>query len=180
MDIQTICPLHGPILKENLAHYIKQYNTWSSYGVETKGVCIIYASMHGHTKAAAELLASKLEEKGCEKVAISDIAREDIAECVEDAFRYDRLILVSPTYNTGIFPDMYLFIHKLVERNYQNRKVGFVENGTWAPMAAKVMKDLMEDCKDIEYFDNTVTIKSALNDQSVAALDALANEVCNN
>lgn len=180
LDIQIICPLHGPILKENLEHYISQYDTWSSYKSETKGVCIIYASLHGNTKEAAELLAKKLTEKGCEKVAISDIAREDMAECVEDAFRYDRLILMCPTYNMGIFPDMYLFIHKLEERNFQNKKVGLVENGTWAPQANKVMKGLLEDCKNLEFFKTEVTIKSALNDESIAALDTLANEICTN
>ena len=179
LDIQTICPLHGPILKENLEHYISQYDIWSSYKSETKGVCIIYASLHGHTKEAAELLAKTLTDKGCEKVAISDIAREDMAECVEDAFRYDRLVLMCSTYNMGIFPDMYLFIHKLEERNFQNKKVAFVENGTWAPQANKVMKGLLEECKNLEYFNTEVTIKSALDNSSKAALETLATELCN-
>ncbi|MDO4473423.1 MAG: FprA family A-type flavoprotein [Eubacteriales bacterium] len=178
LDIQTICPLHGPILKEDLGHYIEKYDIWSSYRPENKGVFIAYASVYGHTKAAAELLAAKLEEKGCEKVAIADLAREDMAECVEDAFRYDRLVLASVTYNGDIFPCMKTFIEGLVERNYQNRTVAFVENGTWGPMAKKVMSGMFEKSKNITFTEESVTVRSALNEDSEAAIERLAEELC--
>lgn len=189
LDIEIICPLHGPILTENLGHYISQYDTWSSYEPETKGVYVVYCSLHGHTKKAAELFAKKLEEKGCERVVISDIAREDMAECIEDAFRHDRLVLASVTYNMEIPAFMKTFIQGLTERNFQKRKIGFIENGTWAPQAKKVMQELfigkgadpkdVAGNKDLEFFENSVTIKSALNAESEAALDALADEVVN-
>lgn len=179
LDIDIICPLHGPILKENLEHYINQYNTWSSYGSEDKGVCIIYASMHGNTKKAAELLEQKLIDKGCSKVAISDITREDMAECVEDAFRYDRLVLASPTYNMEIFPDMYMFIHKLTSRNFKNKKIGFIENGTWAPAAKKLMIEKFDNSENIEICQNNVTVKSSLKDDSIEQIEKLAEELCN-
>lgn len=177
LDIQIICPLHGPVLNENLGHYIGQYDTWSSYKAETKGVFIAYASIYGNTKKAAELLAAKLEEKGCERVVLADLAREDMAECVEDAFRHDRLVLASVTYNGDIFPYMKTFINDLLERGYQNRKIGFIENGTWAPNSARIMQTMLEKSKNIEYCENKVTIRSALNDDSIAAIDALAAEM---
>lgn len=179
LDIQAICPLHGPVLTENLEHYVGQYNTWSSYQPENRGVLVAYNSVYGHTKEAAELLAAKLEEKGCEKVAIADLARDDMAECVEDAFRYDRLVLASTTYNGDIFPYMNTFIENLLERNYQNRKIGFVENGTWAPAAKRIMQAKFEKSKNITFFENSVTLKSALNDESKAAIEAMAEEIVN-
>lgn len=179
LDIQAICPLHGPVLTENLEHYVGQYNTWSSYQPENRGVLVAYVSVYGHTKEAAELLAAKLEEKGCEKVAIADLARDDMAECVEDAFRYDRLVLASTTYNGDIFPYMNTFIENLLERNYQNRKIGFVENGTWAPAAKRIMQAKFEKSKNITFFENSVTLKSALNDESKAAIEAMAEEIVN-
>ncbi len=177
LDIKTICPLHGPVLTENLAHYLNQYNTWSSYGVESEGVVIAYTSVYGNTKKAAELLAEMLEAKGCKKVALTDLARDDMAEAVEDAFRYGKLVLATTTYNTEIFPKMREFINDLVERNYQNRKIGFIENGSWAPTAAKLMKEKFASSKGIEFAEPVVTIKSALNDASRAALEALADEM---
>ena len=178
LDIQTICPLHGPVLTENIAYYINKYDTWSSYKPEDKGVFIAYASIHGNTKKAAELLAEKLKEKGCEKVAISDLSREDWAECVEDAFRYDRLVLAAASYNGDVFPCMRAFITHLTERGYQNRTVAFMENGSWAPTAKRTMTALLEKSKNITYCENSVTIKSSLNADSKAALEALADELC--
>ena len=178
LDIQIICPLHGPILTENLGHYIGQYDTWSSYRPENEGVMIAYASVYGHTKAAAEKLAEKLTEKGCPKVVVADLAREDMAECVEDAFRYDRLVLASITYNGDVFPYMKTFIHDLTERNYQNRTVAFMENGSWGPMAAKTMKGMLEGCKNLTFAETTVTVRSALNDASESQIAALADELC--
>ena len=178
LDIQIICPLHGPILTENLGHYIGQYDTWSSYRPENEGVMIAYASGYGHTKAAAEKLAEKLTEKGCPKVVVADLAREDMAECVEDAFRYDRLVLASITYNGDVFPYMKTFIHDLTERNYQNRTVAFMENGSWGPMAAKTMKGMLEGCKNLTFAETTVTVRSALNDASESQIAALADELC--
>ena len=178
LDIQIICPLHGPILTENLGHYIGQYDTWSSYRPESEGVMIPYASVYGHTKAAAEKLAEKLTEKGCPKVVVADLAREDMAECVEDAFRYDRLVLASITYNGDVFPYMKTFIHDLTERNYQNRTVAFMENGSWGPMAAKTMKGMLEGCKNLTFAETTVTVRSALNDASESQIAALADELC--
>ena len=177
LDIQTICPLHGPVLKEDLGYYLGLYNTWSSYGVESEGVFIAYTSVYGNTKKAALLLAQKLEEKGCPKVSVTDLARDDMAEAVEDAFRYGKIVLATTTYNTEIFPFMREFINHLTERGYQNRTVGIIENGSWAPMAAKVIKKMMEPCKNITWAENTVTIRSALNEQSEAKIEALAEEL---
>ena len=178
LDIQIICPLHGPVLTENLGYYIGLYDTWSSYGVETEGVVIAYTSVYGHTKEAAELLAKKLTEKGCPKVAVNDLARCDMAEAVEDAFRYGKLVLATTTYNGDIFPFMREFINHLTERNFQNRTIGLIENGAWAPMAAKVMKGMFENSKNLTFTDTTVQIKAALNDASLAQIDALADELC--
>ena len=174
LDIQTICPLHGPVLKENLGYYLGLYNTWSSYEPESEGVMIAYTSIYGHTKAAVEKLAEKLRANGCPQVVVGDLAREDMAEAVEDAFRYNKLVLATTTYNAGIFPFMREFIEHLTERNYQNRTVGFIENGSWAPLAAKVMKQMLDGCKKLTLLDPVVTIKSALNEDSSAKLEALA------
>lgn len=176
LDIQTICPLHGPVLNENLGYYIGLYDKWSSYTPEEPGVCIAYTSVYGHTKAAAEKLAELLRAKGV-KVAISDLARDDMPEAVEDAFRYDRLVLATTTYNNGIFPFMHTFIEHLTEREYQNRTIAFIENGTWAPVAGKLMKAMFEKSKKITFAETTVTIKSALNADSEAALEKLAEEL---
>lgn len=176
LDIAAICPLHGPILTENLGHYIGQYDTWSSYRPESEGVVIAACGVYGHTMKAADLLAAKLADKGV-KVVVHDLAREDMAECVEDAFRYDRLVLASTTYNADVFPFMKTFIESLTERNYQKRKVGFIENGSWAPMAAKVMKGMLENCKELTFTETTVTIRSALNADSEAQIAALAEEL---
>lgn len=178
LDIQTICPLHGPILTENLEYYLNLYNIWSSYGVETEGIMIAYTSVYGNTKKAVEILADRLREKGCPKVVTADLAREDMAECVEDAFRYGKLVLATTTYNTGVFPYMREFINSLTERNYQNRTIALMENGTWAPTAAKTMKAMLENSKDITFTENSVCIRSALNDESLAQIDALAEELC--
>lgn len=180
LEIQTICPLHGPILKENLDYYLGLYNTWSSYGTESEGVVIAYTSVYGHTKAAVELLAQKLNDAGCPKVAVTDLARDDMAEAVEDAFRYGTLVLATTTYNADIFPFMREFINHLTERNFSNRTIAFVENGSWAPTAAKVMRKMLEDCKNIKFAENTVTIKSALSDDNRAQIDALAAELAKN
>ena len=173
-----ICPLHGPILKENLGYYLGLYQTWSSYSVESEGITIAYTSVYGHTKKAVELLAEKLQEKGCPKVAVSDLARCDMAEAVEDAFRYGKLVLATTTYNNDIFPQMRQFIQELTERNYQKRTVALIENGSWAPTAAKTMKKMLEGCKELTFLDTEVKIMSALNDESVAMIDALADELC--
>ncbi|MBQ8579875.1 MAG: FprA family A-type flavoprotein [Oscillospiraceae bacterium] len=178
LDIQTICPLHGPVLTENLGYYINLYDIWSSYRVESEGVVIAYTSVYGHTKAAAELLEQKLLENGCPKVTMHDLARTDMAEAVEDAFRYGKLVLATTTYNADIFPFMKEFIHHLTERNYQNRTIGLVENGSWAPMAAKVMRGMFEKSKNITFTDTTVKILSALSDESRAQIGALADELC--
>ena len=177
LDIQIICPLHGPVLNENLPYYLDLYNTWSSYGVETEGVAVFYTSVYGNTKKAVALLEKKLQEKGCPKVAVTDLARDDMAEAVEDAFRYGRIILATTTYNAGIFPFMREFIEHLTERGYKGRKVGFIENGSWAPMAAKVMKTMLDPCKDMTYTDTTVTILSAVNEENEAGIDRLAAEI---
>lgn len=177
LDIQTICPLHGPVLAENLEYYLNLYQIWSSYGVESEGVMIAYTSVYGHTAQAAQILAEKLQKRGCPKVVVCDLAREDMAEAVEDAFRYGKLVLATTTYNTDIFPFMKHFIEHLTERNYQNRTVGMIENGSWAPAAARVMRKLLENSKDITYTDTTVTIKSALNEENLAQLDRLAEEL---
>ena len=179
LDIQIICPLHGPILKENLEYYVNLYQTWSSYGVESEGIMIAYTSVYGNTKAAAKLLADKLTEKGCPKVVLADLAREDMAECIEDAFRYGKLVLATTTYNTDMFPFMREFIHELAGHNYQNRTVALMENGSWAPLAAKAMRTKLEACKDITFAEHTVQIRSALNEDSIAQIEALAEELCN-
>ena len=175
LDIDIICPLHGPVLTENLGYYLDLYNKWSSYTPENEGIFIAYASVYGNTKEAAELLKETLEKKGAPKVSIADLARDDMAECVEDAFRYDRLVLATPTYNGDVFPFMRTFIDALLERNYQKRKIGIIENGTWAPMAAKVIKGMFEKSKDITFAEPVVTIKSALKDDSRKAVEELAN-----
>lgn len=177
LDIKMICPLHGPVLTGNLSHYTGLYDTWSSYGVESEGVCIAYTSVYGNTKRAAELLAKKLEERGC-KAAISDLARCDMAEAVEDAFRYGKLVLATTTYNADIFPFMKQFIDHLTERNYQNRTIGFIENGTWAPAAAKIMKAMFEKSRNINYIDTTVTLRSAMTGENAEAIDRMAEELC--
>ena len=178
LDIQTICPLHGPVLTENLGHYLEKYDIWSSYKVESEGVMIAYTSVYGHTKKAAELLAQKLEEKGCPKVVVCDLAREDMAEAVEDAFRYGKLVLASITYNGEAFPFMRTFIENLTERNYQNRTIGLIENGSWAPTAAKVMKGMFEKSKNITWLENNVKIMSSLSEANEAEIEAMAEELC--
>ena len=177
LDVQVICPLHGPILSENLEHYIGQYQTWSSYGVETEGVVIAYSSVYGHTKEAVELLEAKLKEKGCPRVVVTDLARDDQAEAVEDAFRHGHLVLATTTYCGGVFPAMEQFIHHLLDHAFQKRTVALVENGSWMPTAAKGMRALMEQCADITFAENTVSIKGSLNDASRAQIDALAEEL---
>lgn len=177
LDIKMICPLHGPVLTGDLSHYTGLYDIWSSYGVESEGVCIAYTSVYGNTKRAAELLAKKLEERGC-KAAISDLARCDMAEAVEDAFRYGKLVLATTTYNADIFPFMRQFIDHLTERNYQNRTIGFIENGTWAPAAAKTMKAMFEKSKNINYIDTTVTLRSAMTEENAEAIERMAEELC--
>ncbi len=178
LDIATICPLHGPILTENLGYYLDLYNTWSSYGVESDGVVIAYTSVYGHTKQAVEKLAQLLRDNGCAKVVVNDLARCDMAEAVEDAFRYGKIVLATTTYNADIFPFMKHFVQHLTERNYQNRTIGIIENGTWAPMAAKVIKNMFANSKNITFAPTTVTILSALNDQSNQQLEQLAKEMC--
>lgn len=178
LDIAIICPLHGPVLNENLGYYLDKYNTWSSYAVEDEGVVIAYTSIYGHTKEAVEELAEKLNQRGCPNVVVADLARCDMAEAVADAFRYSKLVLATTTYNATIFPHMQSFIDHLTARNYQGRTVGMIENGAWAPMAAKVMKKMLETSKNLTYTDTTVTIKCALNDASRAQIDALADELC--
>lgn len=177
LDIQTICPLHGPVLTENLKYYINLYDIWSSYRVETEGVVIAYTSVYGNTKKAVEKLAELLREKGVEKVVLQDLARTDMAEAVEDAFRYGKLVLATTTYNGDVFPFMKEFIHHLTERGYQKRTVGLIENGTWASTAAKVMRDMLQNSKELQFTETTVTIKSALNETSEAQLSALAEEL---
>ena len=178
LDISIICPLHGPVLTENLGYYINLYDIWSSYRVESEGIVVAYTSVYGHTKAAVELLAQKLREKGCPKVVVHDLARCDMAKAVEDAFRYGKLVLATTTYNADIFPFMKEFIHHLTERNYRNRTIGLVENGTWAPLAAKVMTKMFEGCKNLTFTDTTVRILSALNEDSKAQIEAMTNELC--
>ena len=177
LDIQTICPLHGPVLSENLGYYLNLYDIWSSYGTETEGICVCYTSVYGNTKKAVEQLVERLKANGCPKVAVNDLARCDMAEAVEDAFRYGTLVLATTTYNADIFPFMRTFIEALTERGYKNKTVGLIENGSWAPLAAKVMTGLFEGSKNITFAENTVHIKSALNDESKAQLDALADEL---
>ena len=177
LDIAIICPLHGPVLTENLGYYINLYDIWSSYKVESDGIVIAYTSVYGNTKAAVELLAEKLEARG-QKVVVNDLARCDMAEAVEDAFRYGKLVLATTTYNGDVFPFMKEFIHHLTERNYQNRTIGLVENGSWAPIAAKVMKKMLEGSKNLTFTDSTVKIFSAMNEENVAQIDAMVEELC--
>ena len=177
LDISVICPLHGPVLSEDLPYYLGLYNTWSSYGIESKGVFIAYTSVYGNTKKAAELLAQKLNEKGCPKTVIADLAREDMAEAVEDAFRYGKIVLATTTYNADIFPFMKQFICELTERNYQNRTIGIIENGSWASTAAKVIKGMFEKSKNITFAENVVSIKSAVKQDNIAQIEALADEL---
>ena len=177
LDIQTICPLHGPVLTENLGYYLNLYDIWSSYGVESEGIVIAYTSVYGNTKKAVELLAEKLKANGCSEVVVNDLARTDMAEAVANAFRYGKIVLATTTYNGDIFPFMKEFINHLTERGFKNRTVGLIENGSWAPQAAKTMKTMLEGCKDITYTDTTVKLMSALNDESAAQLDALAEEL---
>ena len=178
LDIQIICPLHGPVLTENLGHYIEKYDIWSSYKVEDEGVVIAYTSVYGNTKKAVEILAEKLKEKGCPKVTVFDLARDDMAEAVEDAFRYSKLVLATITYNADIFPFMKTYIDHLTERSYQNRTIGLIENGSWAPNAAKVMQAKFEKSKNITWLDNTVKIMSSLSDENIEELDKMAEELC--
>ena len=177
LDIQTICPLHGPVLTENLEHYIGQYNTWSSYGTESEGVIIAYTSVYGNTKKAVELLAEKLKEKGCPKVVVTDLAREDMAEAVEDAFRYGKIVLASTTYNGDVFPLMKTFIEHLTERNYQNKTIGLIENGSWASMAGKVMTGMFEKSKNITWLETSVKIMSSMDEQNKADIEKMAEEL---
>lgn len=178
LEINTICPLHGPVLTENLGYYLNLYNIWSSYDIESEGIVIAYTSVYGNTKKAVECLAESLRMKGCPKVVVNDLARCDMAEAVEDAFRYGKLVLATTTYNAEIFPFMREFINHLTERGYQNRTIGLIENGSWAPLAAKVMREMFEKSKNLTFTDTTVTIRSALNDQSRQQLENLANELC--
>lgn len=179
LDIETVCPLHGPVLCENLDYYFDLYNVWSSYGVESDGVMVAYTSVYGNTKAAAELLAQKLKEKGCPKVAVNDLARCDMAEAVEDAFRYGKIVFATTTYNADVFPFMREFINDLTERNFQNRFVGIIENGSWAPMAARVIKKMLENSKNITFADTVVTVKSAMKQSTKDDIERLAEEIIN-
>ncbi len=178
LDIQIICPLHGPVLKENLSYYLGLYNTWSSYQPEEEGVVIAYTSIYGNTKKAVQRLEEELRAKGCPKVVVNDLARCDMAEAVEDAFRYSKLVLATTTYNGDIFPFMKEFIHHLTERGYSNRTVAFMENGSWAPVAVKVMEKMLEGSKNLTMAENRVKILSALNEESSAQIMALAEELC--
>ena len=177
LDIKMICPLHGPILKENLEYYINKYDIWSSYKPEEEGVFIAYASMYGYTKQAVETLVEILKEKGIEKISTTDLSRDDMAEAVEDAFKYDKMILAAPSYNAGVFPPMQQFLHHLQSKNYQNRKIGIIENGSWAPSAAKTMKEIISKMKNIEICEPTVTIISKMNENNIAELEKLANNL---
>lgn len=177
LDIEKICPLHGPILTENLGYYLDLYQTWSSYGVETEGVMIAYASVYGNTKKAAELLGEELKANGCPRIVVADLAREDMAECIEDAFRHGKLVLATITYNGGVFPFMQTFIDGLKERNFQNRTVGIIENGSWAPVAAKNIKSMMEGCKNLTWTETAVTIKSGVKEETKAQIKLLADEL---
>ena len=179
LDIQTICPLHGPILTENLGHYLEKYDIWSSYKVESEGVVIAYTSVYGNTKKAVELLAQKLEEKGCPKVTVFDLARDDMAEAVEAAFRYDKMVLACATYDGGLFPVMEDFLNRLAHKSYQKRTVGLIENGSWAPLAGKVMKGLLEPMKDVKVCENMVTVKSVMKEENIEQMEKLAEEIIN-
>lgn len=178
LDIQIICPLHGPVLTENLGHYIGLYDTWSSYTPETEGIVIAYTSVYGHTKAAVELLADKLRSKGCPKVVVYDLARDDMSQVLSDAFRYSKLVLATTTYNASIYPFMHDYITRLTEHNFQNRTVGIIENGSWAPLAAKIMKEMLSGCKKINWLDTTVKVLSAVNQENKDQLEAMASELC--
>lgn len=178
LDIQIICPLHGPVLTENLGHYIGLYDTWSSYTPETEGIVIAYTSVYGHTKAAVELLTDKLRSKGCPKVVVYDLARDDMSQALSDAFRYSKLVLATTTYNASIYPFMHDYITRLKEHNFQNRTVGIIENGSWAPLAAKVMKEMLSGCKKINWLDTTVKVLSAVNQENKDQLEAMASELC--
>lgn len=178
LDIQIICPLHGPVLTENLGHYIGLYDTWSSYTPETEGIVIAYTSVYGHTKAAVELLTDKLRSKGCPKVVVYDLARDDMSQALSDAFRYSKLVLATTTYNASIYPFMHDYITRLTEHNFQNRTVGIIENGSWAPLAAKVMKEMLSGCKKINWLDTTVKVLSAVNQENKDQLEAMASELC--
>lgn len=178
LDIQTICPLHGPVLNENLGYYLDLYNTWSSYGTESEGVMIAYTSVYGNTKKAVKLLEQELINNGCAKVAVTDLARDDMAEAVEDAFRYGKIVLATTTYNGDVFPFMRNFINELTERNLQNKTIATIENGSWAPTAANNMKKMLEKCKNISYTEASVKIMSAVNDTNISEIKALANELC--
>ena len=178
LDIQTICPLHGPVLTENLGHYIGLYDTWSSYTPEEEGIVIAYTSVYGHTKKAVDLLADKLRSKGCPKVVVYDLARDDMSAAISDSFRYSKLVLATTTYNASVYPFMNDFLTRLAEHNFQNRTVGLIENGSWAPLAAKVMKNLLSGCKKINWLDTTVSIMSALSDENREQLDSMAAELC--
>ena len=178
LDIQIICPLHGPVLTENLGHYIGLYDTWSSYTPETEGIVIAYTSVYGHTKTAVELLADKLRSKGCPKVVVYDLARDDMSQALSDAFRYSKLVLATTTYNASIYPFMHDYITRLTEHNFQNRTVGIIENGSWAPLAAKIMKEMLSGCKKINWLDTTVKVLSAVNQENKDQLEAMASELC--
>ena len=178
LDIQKICSLHGPVLTENLGHYIEKYDIWSSYRPEEEGVVVAYTSVYGNTKKAAELLADKLKEKGCPNVVVYDLARDDMSAAVADAFRYSKLVLATLTYNAGIYPFMQDFINRLTERSFQNRKIGLIENGSWAPTAAKVMKGMFEKSKNITWTENNVKVMSAVKEENVKEIEALAEELC--
>ena len=177
LEIQAICPLHGPVLQEDLPYYLNLYNIWTTYGVETEGVAVFYTSVYGNTEKAVRILEEKLKEKGCPKVAVSDLARDDMAECVEDAFRYGKIVLATTTYNADIFPFMRTFIETLAEHGFRGRKIGLIENGSWAPVAAKVMKGLLEGCRDTVFAENTVKILSSVSEENLARIDALADEM---
>ena len=177
LEIEKICSLHGPVLEDHIDEYIRLYDIWSSYGVESEGVVIAYTSIYGNTKAAAQMLRDKLTQKGCPKVVMTDLAREDMAEAVVDAFRYGKLVLAAPTYNGDVFPFMRTFIHSLVERGYKNRTIGLIENGSWAPMAAKAMRSMLESCKELTFADTVVRILSAVSEENMAQIDALAQEM---
>ena len=178
LDIKRICPLHGPILSDNLSHYLELYNTWSSYGVESDGVVICYTSVYGNTKKAVEILSEKLKENGCKKVAVNDLARCDMAEAVEDALKYGKIVLATTTYNGSIFPFMKTFIDTLAEHNISNRQIGFIENGTWAPIAGKIMKCMLENCKNITFVEPTVKILSSVTEENINQIESLAKELC--
>lgn len=177
LDIKIICPLHGPVLKENLDYYINKYDIWSSYKPEDEGILIAYNSIHGNTEKVVEKLVELLKEKNAPKIVVSDLAREDMAEVIEDAFRYDKMVIATPTYDAGLFPTTEKFLRHLKHKNYQNRKIGIIENGSWAPMAAKCVQDILKDMKDIEIFNTIVTVKTSMKEDTIKQLEKLANEI---